>query len=129
VERPRDSETRQRTAIESYARTAGYVIVDWLYDPAVKGSDAVTELRCRCGECCKGGLDGPTPPPNFAGRPPFMRAGWAVESRAPLPSNRQYDAATVNQFAAWHILVVGMAAGAALLAAGITIGMLFLSVM
>jgi hypothetical protein len=35
----------------------------------------------------------------------------------------------VNQFAAWHILVVGMAAGAALLAAGITIGMFFLSAM
>jgi hypothetical protein len=35
----------------------------------------------------------------------------------------------VNQFAAWHILVVGIAAGAALLAATIAIGMLFLSAM
>jgi hypothetical protein len=32
----------------------------------------------------------------------------------------------MNQFAAWHILVAGMAAGATLLAATIAIGMLFL---
>jgi hypothetical protein len=32
----------------------------------------------------------------------------------------------VNQFAAWHILIVGIAAGAAMLAASIAIGMLFL---
>jgi DNA invertase Pin-like site-specific DNA recombinase len=43
VGRDKDSEVRQRTAIESYAKAAGYVIVDWFYDPAVKGSDAVTE--------------------------------------------------------------------------------------
>jgi hypothetical protein len=34
------TETWQRVAIESYARVAGYTIVDWFYDPAVKGTDA-----------------------------------------------------------------------------------------
>jgi DNA invertase Pin-like site-specific DNA recombinase len=43
VGRDKDSETRQRAAIESYAKAAGYVIVDWFYDPAVKGADAVTD--------------------------------------------------------------------------------------
>jgi DNA invertase Pin-like site-specific DNA recombinase len=38
----RDSERRQRAAIESFARAAGYVITDWFYDAAVKGSDPVT---------------------------------------------------------------------------------------
>jgi DNA invertase Pin-like site-specific DNA recombinase len=39
----KDSEKRQRAAIESYAKAAGYHIVDWFYDAAVRGSDAVTE--------------------------------------------------------------------------------------
>jgi DNA invertase Pin-like site-specific DNA recombinase len=39
----RDSERRQRSAIEGYARSAGYVIVDWFYDAAVKGADPITE--------------------------------------------------------------------------------------
>ena len=39
----KDSEKRQRTAIEGFARSAGYVIVDWFYDAAVRGADAVTE--------------------------------------------------------------------------------------
>ena len=43
VGRDKDSEARQRAAIESYAKAAGYTIIDWFYDPAVKGSDAVTE--------------------------------------------------------------------------------------
>jgi DNA invertase Pin-like site-specific DNA recombinase len=38
----KDSDKRQRAAIEAYARSAGYQIVDWYYDAAVKGSDAVT---------------------------------------------------------------------------------------
>jgi len=38
----KDSEKRQRAAIESYARAAGYEVVDWFYDAAVKGADAVT---------------------------------------------------------------------------------------
>jgi DNA invertase Pin-like site-specific DNA recombinase len=42
VGRDKDSEARQRAAIESYAKAAGYVIVDWFYDPAVKGADSVT---------------------------------------------------------------------------------------
>ena len=43
VGRDKDSETRQRVAIESFAKASGFSIVDWFYDPAVKGSDAVTE--------------------------------------------------------------------------------------
>jgi len=39
----KDSEKRQRAAIEGFARSAGYVIVDWFYDAAVRGADAVTE--------------------------------------------------------------------------------------
>jgi DNA invertase Pin-like site-specific DNA recombinase len=38
----KDSEKRQRVAIESYAKHAGLVIVDWFYDPNVKGADHVT---------------------------------------------------------------------------------------
>jgi len=37
----KDSDKRQRAAIEGYAKAAGYVIVDWFYDAAVRGSDAV----------------------------------------------------------------------------------------
>jgi DNA invertase Pin-like site-specific DNA recombinase len=43
VGRDKDSEVRQRVAIESYAKGSGYTIIDRFYDPAVKGSDAVTE--------------------------------------------------------------------------------------
>jgi DNA invertase Pin-like site-specific DNA recombinase len=39
----KDSEKRQRAAIEGYAKSAGVVIVDWYYDKAVRGPDAVTE--------------------------------------------------------------------------------------
>ena len=39
----KDSERRQRAAIDGYANSAGYVIVDWFYDKAVRGSDAVAE--------------------------------------------------------------------------------------
>lgn len=39
----KDSEPRQRKAIESYAKAAGFEIVDWFYDAAVKGADPVTE--------------------------------------------------------------------------------------
>jgi DNA invertase Pin-like site-specific DNA recombinase len=39
----KDSEKRQRAAIQGYAKSAGLVIVDWFYDKAVRGSDAVTE--------------------------------------------------------------------------------------
>jgi DNA invertase Pin-like site-specific DNA recombinase len=38
----KDSETRQRKAIEGYAKAAGFVIVEWFYDRAVRGSDVVT---------------------------------------------------------------------------------------
>ena len=38
----KDSQKRQRAAIEGYAKSAGYVIVDWYYDAAVKGADPVT---------------------------------------------------------------------------------------
>lgn len=39
----KDSELRQRKAIEGYAKSAGMVIVDWFYDKAVRGSDAVMD--------------------------------------------------------------------------------------
>jgi DNA invertase Pin-like site-specific DNA recombinase len=39
----KDSEQRQRAAIDGYAKHAGIVIVDWFYDAAVKGADPVTE--------------------------------------------------------------------------------------
>jgi DNA invertase Pin-like site-specific DNA recombinase len=35
----KDSEARQRKAIEGYAKAAGVVIVDWFYDAAVSGAD------------------------------------------------------------------------------------------
>jgi DNA invertase Pin-like site-specific DNA recombinase len=38
----KDSEKRQRVAIEAYAKRAGFVIVDWFYDKAVPGADMVT---------------------------------------------------------------------------------------
>lgn len=38
----KDSEKRQRTAIEAYAKAAGYILVDWFYDAAVNGADPVT---------------------------------------------------------------------------------------
>lgn len=37
----KDSEKRQRAAVEAFAKRAGYVIVDAFYDQAVKGSDPV----------------------------------------------------------------------------------------
>jgi DNA invertase Pin-like site-specific DNA recombinase len=39
----KDSEARQRKAIEGYAKSAGFVIVEWFYDKAVRGADAITE--------------------------------------------------------------------------------------
>jgi hypothetical protein len=32
----------ERRAIEGYAKAAGYEVVDWLYDAAVRGADSVT---------------------------------------------------------------------------------------
>ena len=37
----KDSEKRQRAAIERYAKRAGVVIVDWFNDPAVCGTDPI----------------------------------------------------------------------------------------
>jgi DNA invertase Pin-like site-specific DNA recombinase len=37
----KDSEARQRKAIEGYAKSMGVVIVDWLYDAAVSGADPI----------------------------------------------------------------------------------------
>jgi DNA invertase Pin-like site-specific DNA recombinase len=37
----KDSEARQRKAIEGYARAAGMIIVEWYYDGAVKGADPI----------------------------------------------------------------------------------------
>jgi hypothetical protein len=33
----KDSETRQRVAIEAFAKCSSAIIVDWFYDPAVSG--------------------------------------------------------------------------------------------
>jgi DNA invertase Pin-like site-specific DNA recombinase len=40
----KDSEKRQRVAIEAFAKRAGLEIVDWSYDPAVSGADPI-EVR------------------------------------------------------------------------------------
>ena len=37
----KDSEQRQRRAIEQYAKRAGFDVVDWYYDPAISGGDAI----------------------------------------------------------------------------------------
>lgn len=37
----KDSETRQRTAIQAYAAAAGFQIVEWFYDAAVSGADPI----------------------------------------------------------------------------------------
>jgi Resolvase, N terminal domain len=37
----KDSETRQRVAIEAFAKRSGATIVDWYYDPAVSGADPI----------------------------------------------------------------------------------------
>jgi DNA invertase Pin-like site-specific DNA recombinase len=41
VGRDKDSERRQRKAIESFARSDKIVIVDWFNDPAVSGADPI----------------------------------------------------------------------------------------
>jgi DNA invertase Pin-like site-specific DNA recombinase len=38
----KDSEKRQRAAIEGYAKATGFTVVDWFYDAAIKGADSVT---------------------------------------------------------------------------------------
>ena len=35
------SERRQRLAIERFAKSAGYELVDWFNDPAVSGADPI----------------------------------------------------------------------------------------
>jgi DNA invertase Pin-like site-specific DNA recombinase len=40
----KDSEKRQRAAIEGFAKRVGLEIVDWFYDPAVSGADPI-EVR------------------------------------------------------------------------------------
>jgi len=37
----KDSEKRQRAAIEGYAKAAGFKVVDWFNDPAVSGADPI----------------------------------------------------------------------------------------
>jgi DNA invertase Pin-like site-specific DNA recombinase len=39
----KDSEARQRKAIEGYAKAAGFEIVAWYYNKAVRGADEITE--------------------------------------------------------------------------------------
>jgi DNA invertase Pin-like site-specific DNA recombinase len=40
----KDSEKRQRAAIEAFAKRAGLEIIEWFYDPAVSGADPI-EVR------------------------------------------------------------------------------------
>jgi DNA invertase Pin-like site-specific DNA recombinase len=37
----KDSEKRQRAAIEQFAKASGFTLVDWFYDPAVSGADPI----------------------------------------------------------------------------------------
>jgi len=37
----KDSEARQRKAIEGYAKSAGMAIIEWFYDAAVSGADPI----------------------------------------------------------------------------------------
>jgi DNA invertase Pin-like site-specific DNA recombinase len=37
----KDSEKRQRAAIEGYAKRANMSVTDWFYDPAVSGADPI----------------------------------------------------------------------------------------
>jgi hypothetical protein len=49
VSEGKDSEARQRNAVESFANSAGYIIVDWFYDAAISGtacSTASTRTWC-----------------------------------------------------------------------------------
>ncbi len=39
----KDSEKRQRAAIEAFAKHAGFEIIDWYYDVAVSGADRIEE--------------------------------------------------------------------------------------
>ena len=39
----KDSDKRQRAAIEAYAKRAGFTIVDEYYDKAVRGADRIDE--------------------------------------------------------------------------------------
>ncbi len=39
----KDSEARQRKAIEGYAKSAGFIIVEWFYDKVVRGADAIID--------------------------------------------------------------------------------------
>jgi DNA invertase Pin-like site-specific DNA recombinase len=39
----KDSDKRQRAAIEAFAKSAGFIIVDWIYDAAVSGADPIAE--------------------------------------------------------------------------------------
>ena len=39
----KDSEKRQRAAIEAFAKRAGFEIIDWYYDEAISGADRIEE--------------------------------------------------------------------------------------
>jgi DNA invertase Pin-like site-specific DNA recombinase len=41
VGRDKDSERRQRIAIERFAKQAGFDVVEWFNDPAVSGADPI----------------------------------------------------------------------------------------
>jgi hypothetical protein len=41
IGRDKDSERRQRLAVERFAKSGGYAVVDWFNDPAVSGADPI----------------------------------------------------------------------------------------
>jgi hypothetical protein len=43
----KDSDKRQRVAIEAFAKRGGLEIVDWFYDPAVSGADCPAAMVTR----------------------------------------------------------------------------------
>ena len=52
----KDSDKRQRAAIEGYAKRAGFALVDEFNDAAVSGADPI-ETRLVSGRCSLDGMD------------------------------------------------------------------------
>jgi hypothetical protein len=71
----KDSEKRQRAAIEGYAKAASFVVVEWFYDAAIKGADSVTAR------------------PGFSAMPHSRQCGLARDLAVQLAG--QFDKATM----------------------------------
>ena len=50
----KDSDKRQRAAIEAFAKRSGFIIVDEYYDKAVSGADHIDRAPRLCERCCNG---------------------------------------------------------------------------